>query len=178
VAAVIAGFVILRSITKQTAASDAAGGDVATATVAASTVPSTEPSSTTSTTAATTTTTTTTTTIPPDEAKSGATVVVANASGIGGTATSMRTQLAAAGYVVTPVANGKKPWLDHTVIYYVGTDPGALAVAQLLAQQIPGAQTLPMPDPPPLDRPLGKATVALMLGRDAAGHRLADLRTG
>jgi hypothetical protein len=35
-----------------------------------------------------------------------------------------------------------------------------------------------MPDPPPLDRPLNGATVALMLGTDAAGHSLADLATG
>jgi hypothetical protein len=34
-----------------------------------------------------------------------------------------------------------------------------------------------MPQPPPLDRPLDGATVALMLGQDAAGRPLADVET-
>ena len=44
--------------------------------------------------------------------------------------------------------------------------------------QIPQAQVQPMPDPPPIDRPLNGATVALMIGRDIAGRPLADLAAG
>jgi LytR cell envelope-related transcriptional attenuator len=167
-AAVIAGFVILRSITDQTAGSV---GDVATTLeVVSETTTSLAPITT-----PTTTPTTTTTTTAPRVSKSAATVVVANASGIGGSATAMTAELTAAGYTTAPVANSTGPQLEQSVIYFVEGNPTALGVARLLAAQIPSAQTLPMPVPPPLDRPLGAATVALLLGRDAAGRPLADL---
>jgi cytoskeletal protein RodZ len=176
-AAVIAGFLILRSVTAQPAADEVSGASThATATVAATAPPTTGAATTTSTTAAPTTTSTTTTV--PGPAKSDATVVVANASGVGGSATKMTAQLAANGYTTAPVANATGPRLDHTVIYYVAADPAAQGVARLLAAQIPSAQTLPLPDPPPLDRPLNRATVVLMLGRDTAGRPLAQLQTG
>ena len=76
------------------------------------------------------------------------------------------------------MANSTGPQLPTSIVYYLPSNPSALGVAQLLAAQIPTAQTQPMPDPPPLDRPLGAATVALMLGQDAAGRSLADLRPG
>ena len=171
--AVIAGFAVLRSVTHETVRSADAIVSVTTTTVAA-------PVSTLSLTpvTSTTTTTTTTTTIVPNASKSDAVVVVANASGVGGSATAMIAQLQAAGYSMAPVANATGPRLDQSIIYYLESDPEARGVAQLLAQQIPTAQTLPMPQPPPLDRPLNTATVALMLGRDAAGRSLAELQTG
>jgi hypothetical protein len=168
--AVIAGFVLLRSITHQTVRS-------ADAIVAATTTTVAAPASTLNLTPVTSTTSTTTT-VAPSAAKSDATVVVANASGVGGSATAMIAELAAAGYTMAPVANGTGPRLDQSVIYYLESDPRALGVAQLLAQQIPTAQTRPMPQPPPLDRPLNAATVALMLGKDAAGRSLAELQSG
>jgi hypothetical protein len=168
--AVIAGFVLLRSITHQTVRS-------ADAIVAATTTTVAAPASTLNLTPVTSTTSTTTT-VAPSAAKSDATVVVANASGVGGSATAMIAELAAAGYTMAPVANGTGPRLDQSVIYYLESDPKALGVAQLLAQQIPTAQTRPMPQPPPLDRPLNAATVALMLGKDAAGRSLAELQSG
>jgi hypothetical protein len=90
----------------------------------------------------------------------------------------MISELAAAGYITAPVANATGPRLEQSIIYYVEGDPDALGVARLLAEQIPTAQTLPMPNPPPLDRPLNRATVALLLGRDAAGRSLAELQAG
>jgi len=169
--AVIAGFVILRSITDPSEdADDDAASEVAT--TVATTPPSTVsvlPS---------TSTSTTSTTAAPTVSRSAATVVVANASGVGGSATAMAAELTAAGYTVAPVANSTGAQLQTSIIYFVQADPTALAVAQLLVAQIPTAQTQPMPNPPPLDRPLGAATVALMLGRDAAGRTLADLQTG
>jgi LytR cell envelope-related transcriptional attenuator len=173
--AVIAGFLILHSVTRRPAAGEAGAGAPA-ASVTASSAPPTSAATTTSTTAAPTTTTSTTTA--PGPAKTDAVVVVANASGVGGSATKMTAQLAANGYTTAPVANATGPRLDHSVIYYVPTDPAAQGVARLIAAQIPSAQTLPLPNPPPLDRPLNKATVVLMLGRDTAGRPLAQLQTG
>ncbi len=172
--AVIAGLFILRSVTDQPAGSEPVAGDVAPTSAAA-------PVSTTpvpATTVAATTTTTTTTTIARTASRSDAVVVVANASGVGGSATAMATALAAAGYTTAPVANSTGPRLERSVIYYVAGDAAAQGVAGLLAQQIPTAQTQPMPATPPLDRPLGSATVALLLGLDAAGRPLGQSPTG
>jgi LytR cell envelope-related transcriptional attenuator len=171
--AVIAGFVLLLSIGESVGGSGDAVSDVPVTTVTMPPPTSGPPPSTT-----TITTIPTTTTVAPSVSKSAATVVVANASGVDRSATAMTAQLAADGYATTAVANATGPRLERSIIYYVEGDPAALAVAGLLGAQIPTAQTLPMPQPPPLDRPLNKATVALILGRDAAGRRLADLQTG
>ena len=176
--AVLAGFVVLRSITDQVdgseniVGSDNAASDVATTTVTAAPMSTAaRPLSTT-----TTTTTTTSTTVASSAAKSDAIVVVANASGVDRSATAMIAELAAEGYTTAPVANTTGPRLERSIIYYLVEDPASLAVARLLAEQIPTAQTLAMPEPPPLDRPLNGATVALLLGRDAAGRSLAELQ--
>jgi cytoskeletal protein RodZ len=176
--AVIAGFVVLRSMTDQAdgsesiVGSDDAASDDATATVtSAPTSAAARPLSTT-----TTTSSTTSTTVASSAAKSDAIVVVANASGVDRSATAMIAELEAAGYTTAPVANTTGPRLERSVIYYLEEDPASLAVARLLAGQIPTAQTLAMPEPPPLDRPLDGATVALLLGRDAAGRSLAELQ--
>ena len=170
--AVIAGLLILRSITSPPAGSDEVVSDVAT-TVTSPPVSTTGPPPTT-----TTTTTSTSTTVAPSASKSAATVVVANASGVNRSATAMANELAADGYTTAPVANSTGPRLERSIIYYVEGDPASLGVARLLAEQIRTAQILPMPQPPPLDRALNRATVALMLGRDAAGRSLAELQTG
>ena len=170
--AVIAGLVILRSVTEQPVRSDPAAGEVAPTTAAAPTSPAP------ATTVAPATTTTTTTTTVRTASRSDAVVVVANASGVGGSATAMATALAAAGYTTAPVANSTGPRLERSIIYYVTGDAAAQGVAGLLAQQIPTAQTQPMPAAPPLDRPLGSATVALLLGLDAAGRPLGQPPTG
>jgi cytoskeletal protein RodZ len=173
-AAVIAGFVILRSVTNQTPGADEAvtSGAFVTATPTTTAAVSTTGPSATTTTAASTTTTSV-----PTAAKSDAIVVVANASGVDRSATAMTDQLSADGYTTAPVANSTGPRLERTVIYYLPRNDAARGVAHLLATQIPTARTAPMPDPPPLDRPLDEATVALMLGRDAAGRTLAELAT-
>jgi hypothetical protein len=171
--AVVAGFLVLRSVTNQAVGSNEVASGVAMTTV-------TTPLSTTGLSASTTTTatTTTTTTIAPSVSKSDATVVVANASGVDRSATAMTADLAAAGYTTAPVANATGPRLERSIIYYLKGDPASLAVARLLAEQLPTARTLPMPKRPPLDRPLNGATVVLMLGTDAAGRPLAESQTG
>ena len=165
--AVIAGFLILGSITEPSAGPD----DAPTASATSVAAPATTVAP--ATTAAPTTSTTTTTTTTP-VSRSDAIVVVANASGIGGTATAMTEALAAAGYTTAGVANSNGQQLDRSIIYFVEREPAALGVARLLAEQIPTANTVPMPATPPLDRPLGAATVALLLGTDAAGQPLAE----
>ena len=177
--AVIAGLVVLRSITdrgvgsENVVGSDIAASDVATTTVTAA--PMSTAARPLSTTTTMRTTSTTSTTIASSAAKSDVIVVVANASGVDRSATAMIAELAAAGYTTAPVANATSPRLERSVIYYLEEDPASLAVARLLAEQIPTAQTVAMPDPPPLDRPLNGASVALLLGRDAAGRSLAEL---
>jgi cytoskeletal protein RodZ len=176
--AVIAGFVVLRSVTDPAEGSDEATGEAAT--VVSSTPGSTisaAPPSTTGETSSTTTSTTTTTTVAPRASKSDATVVVANASGVDQSATAMTAELEADGYTTAPVANATGSYIDQSIIYYLDGDDESLGVARLVAEQIPTARTLPMPDPPPLDRPLNGATVVLLLGRDAAGRSLSDLAT-
>jgi hypothetical protein len=175
--AVIAGFVVLRSVTDPASESDVATRDAAT--IVSSTPGSTISAALPSTTSVTssTTTSTTTTTIVPRASKSDATVVVANASGVDRSATAMSDQLAADGYTMAPVANATGPRLEWSVLYYLEGDVASQGVALLLAEQIPTARTRPMPDPPPLDRPLNGATVALLLGLDAAGRSLSDLAT-
>jgi hypothetical protein len=171
-AAVIAGIILLRSVT-----GPAEGGDDVVAGSGATTATS-VPTATTSPATTTTSTSTTTTTTTTPVAKTDATVVVANASGIGGSATAMDAELDAAGYTTIGVANSPGPRLDESIIYFVADDPAALGVAQLLAEQIPTANTVPMPEQSPLDRPLQGATVALLLGLDAAGRSLAELAGG
>ena len=89
----------------------------------------------------------------------------------------MTEELDADGYTTASVANATGPHLERSIIYYLEGDVGAQGVANLLAEQIPTARALPMPDVPPLDRPLNDATVVLLLGTDAAGRSLADLAT-
>jgi hypothetical protein len=168
--AVIAGFLILRSVTDPSASSDETG----TTRAPTATTLLTSTSVTTATTTAPSTSTSTTTT-EPRASKSDAVVVVVNASGVDRSATAMSEELAANGYTTAPVANSTGPYLERSVIYYLVGDTGAVGVAELIAEQIPTARTMPMPNPPPLDRPLDEATVALMLGVDAAGRPLAEL---
>jgi hypothetical protein len=170
--AVIAGLLILRSVTGDSTGDDdrADASSTATTTTTTSLVPvviTVGPVASSSTTVAV-----------PTAAKSDAILIVANASGVGGSATSMLAQLRADGYTTSRVANVTGGRLEQSVIYYVAGQPAAEAVARLLSAQVPQAQVAPMPDPPPLDRPLGDATVALLIGRDIAGRPLADLATG
>jgi hypothetical protein len=166
--AVIAGLLILRSVTgDSTRDDDEADTSSTTTTSLLPVVITVGPVATSSTTVAVQT-----------AAKSDAILIVANASGVGGSATSMLAQLGADGYTTSRVANVTGGRLEQSVIYYVAGQPAAEAVARLLSAQVPQAQVAPMPDPPPLDRPLGDATVALLIGRDIAGRPLAELAAG
>jgi hypothetical protein len=166
--AVIAGLLVLRSVTGESTRADDEADTSSTTTTLPPIVITVGPVA------------SSTTVAPPAAAvaKSDATLIVVNASGVGGSATAISAELAANGYTTSRVANATGGRLQQSVIYYIAGQSAAEAVARLLNTQIPQAQLAPMPDPPPLDRPLGNATVALLIGVDIAGQPLAALAGG
>ena len=109
-----------------------------------------------------------TTTLP----RSGFKVLVANASGITGSAGQMSTALQSEQFIVSQPKNmdptyGKQ---SVTVVFYVpGYENGATAVAEILG----GLQIQPVATPAPVEGgSLGEAQVLIMLGTDLAGKLL------
>jgi hypothetical protein len=109
-------------------------------------------------------------TVAPD--RTGFKVLVANASGVTGSAGQMTTALQAQQFVVTQPLNadpavGK---LTDTIVYYV---PGYESQATLVADVLGGVQILPVAAPPPVEGgTLGEAVVLVLLGTDLAGKLL------
>ncbi|MFM8531125.1 MAG: LytR C-terminal domain-containing protein, partial [Ilumatobacteraceae bacterium] len=115
------------------------------------------------------------TTIPvatPAPDRTGFKILVANASGVSGSAGQMTTALQAQQFVVTQPLNadpnlGK---LTTTIVYYV---PGFEAQATLVADILGGVQILPVQSPPPVEGgTLGEAVVLVLLGSVLAGKLL------
>jgi hypothetical protein len=175
VIAVVAGFLIIRELTDDDDPSTATGNDPTDESVPDLSLPadgSTPPQGTTasgepvpSTTAA--------------AVRSGATIAVANASGIGGSAAAMSSALTVEGYEgVGEPGNGTGEQLSASVVYYVPADAAAQAVAQTLAADLGGVSVQPMPATrPATSGSTGDATVLLLLGTDAANKSLSELRT-
>jgi hypothetical protein len=169
IVAVVAGFLILRSI------SDDDDNDSAT--------PETEDTTGDTSTDATATTVTTlplettTTTIP--LTTQGATVVVANVSNQNGAAGQMSRALAAVGYTLGEATNGAASvgQLEETVIYFDPAQPAAQAVAESVGRSLGGVASIsPVATPPPVESgDLGGAGVLVMLGVDKAGRTLEEL---
>ena len=169
VIAVIAGFFILRAITDDDGDSGSATDDT-TSSVLGSDLPA-------DTGGAVTTVAAGPTTIAPS--KTGATVSVANASGVSGSAASMTQALAAAGYTMGEAGNNTGGSdLTTTVVYFAPGDAAAQAVAQSVALDLGGLTTEAMPNPPPIDKGLGTSTVLLMVGTDTAGKTIAESARG
>jgi len=166
VIAVIAGFLILRAITDD----DDDGGGTISPTTDGST-----PGTDAGTSGSSPVTGGSTAPTAPAVAKSAATVVVANASGISGSAAGMTQALAGAGYTMGDPGDANGPDLTATIVYYVDGDANAQAVAGLVAADMGGVQSGPMPIPPPIQQGLGAGTVLVMVGTDTAGKTLADL---
>jgi hypothetical protein len=174
VIAVVAGFLIIRELTDDDDPSTATGGDPTDESVPDLSLPadgSAPPQGTTasgepvpSTTAA--------------AVRSGATIAVANASGIGGSAAAMSSALTVEGYEgVGEPGNGTGEQLSASVVYYVPADAAAQAVAQTLAADLGGVSVQPMPATrPATSGSTGDATVLLLLGTDAANKSLSELR--
>lgn len=177
VVAVVAGFLILRSISDggeqaldfDGGASAPQSGDQA----------SVDGDATDSTTDETIATLPTTTTLPPLVVE-GASVIVANANGVGGSASAMSRALETGpGFTMVDPVNSSVTIgdIEASVIYYDPTVPAAESVAGSLSTVLGGVATIsPMPETPPTrDGTLNGAQVLLMLGNDKAGKTLAEL---
>jgi hypothetical protein len=115
------------------------------------------------------------TTPPPTVApinKTGYKMVVANASGVGGSAGQLTIALQGQGFIVEPATNASSDRTDvaTTVVYYLaGNEANASSVARTLG----GVCIEPMPTPVPTERAtLGEASVLVLLGLDLAGKPL------
>ena len=119
VVAVVAGFLILRNITDDDDGSSDDGGITAD-----STVPDTIDN---------TIADTTTTTTEPPLVTVGASVVVANASGVPGSAGRMSTELAGAGFEMAEATNATSSGLEESIVYYDPSVTAAIDVAGSVA---------------------------------------------
>jgi LytR cell envelope-related transcriptional attenuator len=162
VVAVVAGFLILRSVFED---DDGTAGLTPGTTVAG-------PETTTGQTGTTQTTQATSTTI---GRVTTATVVVANASGIGGSAGRMTTALEGVGYTTGEPTDATGDNLDRSTVYYVRDVNGARQTAQSVANDMGGLRVRQMPADPPISGDIGDAGVLVMLGTDTADKTLADL---
>jgi hypothetical protein len=159
VVAVVAGFLILNNITDDESESD--GGTAAAVTTSS---------------LATAATATTTTTEPPLVFE-GATVIVANASGIPGSAGRMSDELTAAGFTLATPTNATTS-LEQSVVYADPADEAAMAVASSVARTMGGLTVEPIPSPPPVEGgSIGAAGVLVMLGTAQADKTIAELAT-
>lgn len=175
VVAVVAGFLILRSISDDgTAATafpgsgdqpaDTADGDDSAA--GQSTVPTLPP-----------------TTTQPELVTVGASVIVANANEVNGSAGTMTRALESGpGFTMVDPTNASSSVgnVDESVIYFDESIPAAKAVAESVARAIGGVGTIaPLAETPPTaDGTVNGAGVLLVLGNDKAGKTLAELAPG
>ncbi len=136
---------------------------------------------TTTTTAAPTTTAPATT--PPAQLElvtEGATIVVANASGVDGAAGRMTDMLEVVGFTAGDAANSTEGPLASSKIYYAPDNAGAKPVADSLREALGGGdiEVLELTEPAPLGEPdaIGDATVLLAMGNDTADKSLDELQ--
>ena len=144
--------------------------------------PTTTSTSTSSTTSTTSTSTTTSTTLPPTTTTeplivTGAIVKVANASGVGGAATLLTSQLTKKGFTVRDPTNalGAYSKLKTSVIFVL---PGGDDVAHSVSRLMGGVAIRTMTIPAWITDGtvgLGDATVLVMIGNDRANRKLVIL---
>ncbi len=171
VVAVVAGFLILRSINDD---DDGDVGEGATGT----TLP-TDSAAVTTIGSVTTLPGTTTTTQPPLVLDPAVTVVVANASNVNGSAAQMSRALGVVGYTMGEPTNkaASVGQLDATVVYFDPAVPNAEAVAGSVARSLGGVDSIAaVAVPAPTESgELAGAGVLVMLGIDKAGKTLDEL---
>ncbi|MFP5489505.1 MAG: LytR C-terminal domain-containing protein [Acidimicrobiia bacterium] len=122
----------------------------------------------------------TTTTTEPPLVTTGASVIVANANGLGGSAGNMTRTLETGGgfTMVDPTdASSTVGTLDVSVIYFDPAITGSEAVAESVNRVLGGdLQVSPLPGTPPTqDGSMDGAGVLLMLGLDKANKTLEEL---
>jgi hypothetical protein len=172
VIAVIIGFLILNNITDDGGSAgdtnSATGGDSesgapgeGTGPVVSVDVPVTEA-------------TTTTTTVP--RVTTGASVLVANANTVGGSAGNMTKTLELAGYTLVDPVNASGPNVTESIVYYDEAQAAAQDVANSVARDLGGVEVLVLPTPAPTESgDLGEAGVLVLLGDTEAGKTLEEL---
>jgi len=168
VIAVVIGFLILNNITDD-GGSTAGGGaatpattpDEGTGTLVDVSVPVTEA-------------TTTTTTVP--RVTTGASVLVANANTVGGSAGNMTKTLELAGYTLIDPVNASGPNITDSIVYYDEAQAAAQDVADSVARDLGGVEVLTLPTPAPTESgDIGDAGVLVLLGDSQAGKTLEEL---
>jgi hypothetical protein len=164
VVAIVAGFLILRAIFDDDD-DGSAGGLPAITTLAGEETSTTSDNS-------TPTTVRTTTTV--GQVKT-ATIIVANASGVGGSAGRMTTALQGAGYRTGEPTDATGGNLDRSAVYFVRGVNGARETADSVARDMGGLRVRPIPAEPPITGDMGNAGVLVMLGTDTAEKTLAEL---
>jgi hypothetical protein len=170
IVAVVAGFLILRSLSNDDSVSSGpstGGTETTVSTAPIDSVPVTPAES------------TTTTTTEPELVTEGATVIVANANTVNGSAGAMTRELEAAGFTMgTPTnaaASYGKP--DQTVIYFDESVAAAQAVAESIGRSLGGVAGIsPVAVPAPTESGELDGDVLVMLGNDKANKTLEDLQ--
>ena len=118
--------------------------------------------------------TTTTTTIP--RVTTGASVMVANANTVGGSAGNMTKTLELAGYTMVDPVNASGPNVTESIVYYDESQAAAQDVANSVALDLGGVEVLVLPTPAPTESgDIGDAGVLVLLGDDQAGKTLEEL---
>jgi hypothetical protein len=160
VVAVVAGFLILRNITDD---GDSGGSGIDTETTVPGTVVDTVVD-------------TTTTTTEPPLVTTGATVLVANASGVPGSAGRMSDELAAQGFTMGTPTNSTSGGLEESIVYYDPAVAAAQPVADSVARLMGGLVVQTVPTPIPVtDATLNGAGVLVMLGTAQADKTITEL---
>jgi hypothetical protein len=155
VVAVLVGFFILRDINSD------------------SSNPSSTPTDDTSVDAGTTVPDASQTTLAPVTNTTGFKVLVANGSGVPGSAGDLSVALQGLGFIVQPPLNKSDatPKQTLTMVYYIA---GQEANAANVAAALGGVATAPMPDPVPTETGnMGEASVLVLLATDLAGKPIA-----
>lgn len=135
----------------------------------------------TTTVARTTTVAPATTTLPPLVlVTDGATIVIANASGVDGAAGRMTDNLEVAGFTAGDATNSSEGPLATTKIYYDPDNAAAKPVADSLREALGGGdiEVLELTVPAPLTDPdsIGEASVLVAMGNDVADTPLDELQ--
>ena len=130
----------------------------------------------TTTAAPTTTVAPTTTTTTPPLVTEGATVIVANASIVGGSAGRMTAELDANGFTTGEATNATLD-LEDSIVHWVVGDADAQAVAASLAAALGGVDASPLPEEPPTESGDLDGEVLLLLGNNQADRTLDELTT-
>jgi hypothetical protein len=118
--------------------------------------------------------TTTTTTVV--RVTTGASVLVANANTVGGSAGNMTKTLELAGYTMVDPVNASGPNITDSIVYYDESQAAAQDVADSVARDLGGVEVLVLPTPAPTESgDLGDAGVLVLLGDAEAGKTLEEL---